>query len=236
MTLVMGPVHDKRHYWGRARGRKITTLLTLAEEFSMRSLAHFCAMPVALVLVSCTITFSTAPANAQTPNHGEMTPPAPATPSVGQALFDKLRGLTGTWDAQLGTGVMTDIFKPFAFDTAILGEEWLNGKQITSTVFYIVNGELRADHYCDYLNQPRYTAVPSLEPDVLDFQFRDATNLDTHPKHFHGTKWKIVDSTHLVQDWFVMGGKNPVSLVRMEFTKRADGAPPPEPTKDPAKS
>ncbi len=140
-------------------------------------------------------------------NHGEMAAQPPATPSIGQALLDKLRGLTGTWDAPLGTGVMTDIFKPFAFDTAILGEEWLNGKQITSTVFYVVNGELRADHYCDYLNQPRYTAVPSMDPDLIDFQFREATNLDTHPKHFHGAKWKIVDATHMVQDWFVMGGR-----------------------------
>ena len=202
----------------------------------MRSLAHFYAMPAALVLVSCSFTLPSTPADAQTMNHAEMTAAPAATPSVGQALFDKLRGLTGTWDAPLGTGVMTDIFKPFAFDTAILGEEWLNGKQITSTVFYVVNGELRADHYCDYLNQPRYTAVPSMDPNVLDFQFRDATNLDTHPKHFHGTTWKIVDSTHLVQDWFVMGGKDPVSLAHMEFIKRADGASPPQPAQDPAKS
>ena len=202
----------------------------------MRSLAHFYTMPAALVLVSCSFTLPSTPADAQTLNHAEMTAAPTATPSVGQALFDKLRGLTGTWDAPLGTGVMTDIFKQFAFDTAILGEEWLNGKQITSTVFYVVNGELRADHYCDYLNQPRYTAVPSMDPNVLDFQFRDATNLDTHPKHFHGTTWKIVDSTHLVQDWFVMGGKDPVSLAHMEFIKRADGAPPPQPAQDPAKS
>ncbi|HWM65011.1 MAG TPA: hypothetical protein VNO35_00375 [Steroidobacteraceae bacterium] len=192
----------------------------------MRSILRFWAVPTTLVLISCAIALPAAPAVAQTMDHGEMATGSPATPSVGQALFDKLRGLVGTWDAKLGNGVMTDTFKPFAFDTAVLGEEWLNGKQITSTVFYVVNGELRADHYCDYLNQPRYTAVPSLDPDILDFQFREATNLDTHPKHFHGTKWKIVDSTHLIQDWFVMGGKNPVSLAHMEFTKRAGEVPP----------
>jgi hypothetical protein len=192
----------------------------------MRSILRFWAVPTTVVLIWCAIALPAAPAVAQTMDHGEMATGSPATPSVGQALFDKLRGLVGTWDAKLGSGVMTDTFKPFAFDTAILGEEWLNGKQITSTVFYVVNGELRADHYCDYLNQPRYTAVPSLDPDILDFQFRDATNLDTHPKHFHGTKWKIVDSTHLIQDWFVMGGKNPVSLAHMEFTKRAGEVPP----------
>jgi hypothetical protein len=120
-------------------------------------------------------------------------------------------------------------------DPAVLGEELLNGKQITSTVFYVVNGELRADHYCDYLNQPRYTAVPSVDPQVLDFQFREATNLDTHPLHFHGTQWKIVDDTHLIQDWFVMGGAKPVSVAHMEFVKRADGAPLPKPTKTAAR-
>jgi hypothetical protein len=150
-----------------------------------------------------------------------------APPSVGQMLFDKIHGLIGTWDAPLGKDVITDIFQPFAFDTAILGEEWLNGKQITSTVFYVVNGELRADHYCDYLNQPHFTAVPSMDPDVIDFQFRDATNLDTHPKHFHGTKWKIVDTTHLTQDWFVMGGMKPVSLAHMDFVKRPEAPPVP---------
>jgi hypothetical protein len=167
-------------------------------------------------------------------NHGEIAAAAPAPPSIGEDLLNKVRGLVGTWDAQLGNGIMTDIFQSFAFDTAILGEEWLDGKQITSTVFYVVNGELRADHYCDYLNQPRYTAVPSLDPDVIDFQFRDATNLEAHPKHFHGTTWKIVDATHLNQDWFVMGGKKPVSLAHMEFTKRPEGAPAPQPTKAPA--
>jgi hypothetical protein len=207
---------------GRA-ARKMVALPKFTWGTPMLYLTRLRAMSTALVLAACAITFANAPAHAQTMNHGEMSTEQPPTPSVGQALFEKLRGLTGTWDAQLGNGVMTDIFKPFAFDTAVLGEEWLNGKQITSTVFYVVNGELRADHYCDYLNQPRYTAVPSLEPDVIDFQFRDATNLDTHPKHFHGTKWKIVDSTHLVQDWFVMGGQNPVSLAHMEFTRRADG-------------
>jgi hypothetical protein len=151
-------------------------------------------------------------------------PTASPAPSVGESLLDRVKGLVGTWDARTSQGVLTDVFKPFALGTAILGEEWINGKQITSTIFYVVNGELRADHYCDYLNQPRYTVLPSVDPDVLDFQFRDATNLDTHPVHFHGTRWKLVDSDHLIQDWFIMGGKKPISLAHLEFTKRSDGA------------
>jgi FtsP/CotA-like multicopper oxidase with cupredoxin domain len=62
--------------------------------------------------------------------------------------------------------------------------------------------------------------VPSLEPTVLDFEFRNATNLDTHPIHFHGTKWHLVDADHMVEDWFILGGKKPVALSHMEFTRR----------------
>jgi hypothetical protein len=191
----------------------------------MRHLTHFCILPVALLLACLAMMFSYSTSFAQSMDHGAVTAAPSAPPSVGQMLFDKIHQLIGTWDAPLGSGVITDVFQPFALDTAILGEEWLNGKQITSTVFYVVNGELRADHYCDYLNQPRYTAVPSIDPGVIDFQFREATNLDAHPKHFHGTSWKIVDTTHLTQDWFVMGGDKPVSLAHMEFVKRPQSAP-----------
>ena len=153
---------------------------------------------------------------------------APAT--QGQILLERVKGLEGKWDAQTKLGVLTDIFKPFALGTDMLMEEWINGKQITSTIFYVVNGELRADHYCDFLNQPRYTAVPSVDPSVLDFEFREATNLDTHPAHFHNAKWTVVDSTHLNQEWLILGGKKPVSQIQMQFTKRADGALAPDPT------
>ena len=190
----------------------------------MRHLTHFRILPVALLPVCLAIMLPCSASFAESADHGAMTAAPSAPLSVGQTLFNKIHQLIGTWDAPLGGDVMTDVFQPFAGDTAILGEEWLKGKQITSTVFYVVNGELRADHYCDYLNQPRYTAVPSMNPDVIDFQFREATNLDTHPKHFHGTTWKIVDTTHLTQDWFVMGGDKPVSLAHMEFVKRPQGA------------
>jgi len=161
------------------------------------------------------------PARAEAPHHPpEESTAATSPPSIGESLLQRVRALTGTWEAQTPEGIMTDIFKPFAFDTAVLGEEWMNGQQITSSVFYIVNGELRVDHYCDLRNQPRYTAVPSPDPEILDLEFRDATNLDTHAAHFHSTRWRFVDATHLVQDWYILGGKQPVSVVHMEFTKR----------------
>lgn len=45
--------------------------------------------------------------------------------------------------------------------------------------------ELRADHFCDFKNEPRYTVHCSPDSNVLHFVMRSATNLDTHPEHVH---------------------------------------------------
>jgi hypothetical protein len=141
--------------------------------------------------------------------------------SGGQAAFAALKQLFGKWEAPMsGNKTIVDTFQPFAFGTAILAEEWVGDQQITSTVFYMVGSELRADHYCDYGNQPRYAAKPSADPSVVEFEFRDATNLDTHPTHFHSTKWHLVDATHMTQDWDVEGSPKGKGLVHLEFVRK----------------
>ena len=141
--------------------------------------------------------------------------------SDGQAEFTALKQLFGRWEAPLsGNKSIVDTFQPFAFGTAILAEEWVGDQQITSTVFYMVGSELRADHYCDYGNQPRYTAKSSADPSVIEFEFRDATNLDAHPTHFHSTKWHLVDASHMTQDWDVAGSPKGKSTVHLEFVRR----------------
>jgi hypothetical protein len=147
------------------------------------------------------------------------TPLVQATTLHGAEQLQVLRSLAGVWEAQTKDGVMTDIFTTFNSGTYVLGEELMNGKQITTTVFYVVGSDLRADHYCDFGNQPRYAAKPSRDASTLDFEFRDVTDADINPVHFHSTTWHIADATHLVQDWYIEGGTKPASIVHMEFTK-----------------
>jgi hypothetical protein len=143
------------------------------------------------------------------------------TPTPGQVSFAALKQLIGKWEAPMGGGkTIVDTFQPFAFGSAILAEEWVGGQQITSTVFYLVGSELRADHYCDYLNQPRYTAKPATDPSTIEFEFREATNLDTHPTHFHSTTWHLVDATHMTQDWTVEGGPKGKGMVHLQFVRQ----------------
>lgn len=138
-----------------------------------------------------------------------------------QSAFAKMRSLVGEWRAPLPNDeTMIDIFRPIAFGTALLHEEWKNGEQLTATVFYVDAGQLRADHFCDMGNQLRYVDE-SKDPHVLQFVLRDASNLETHPNHFHSTTWRYVDAEHHVQDWEIAVPGKPSKSIRMNFTRVA---------------
>lgn len=141
-------------------------------------------------------------------------------PVPGKVAFEKIKSLAGEWQApQRNDAPMINIFRPMAFGTAMLHEEWKNGEQLTATVFYLVGSELRADHFCDFYNQPRYTVKPSSDPNVLAFEMREATNLDAHPRHFRGTTWHLVDATHHTQDWEIVEPGKPARHAKLEFTR-----------------
>ena len=153
---------------------------------------------------------------------GNDTAPKADTPAAtDQIAFENLKKLVGRWEAPLGNNkTIVDTFQPFAFGTAILAEEWIGTEQITSTVFYMVGSQLRADHYCDYLNQPRYVARTSTDPSVIDFEFREATNLETHATHFHSTTWRFIDADHLTQEWRIEGSPKGNSAVHLNFVRK----------------
>lgn len=146
---------------------------------------------------------------------------------AGQAELRTIQKLVGgRWEARLPDNrTIVDTFQSFASGTYVLGEEWIDGKQITSTVFYVVGSQLWADHYCDYGNQPRYRVKPSADPSVVDLEFRDATDLDTHPRHFHSTVWHYIDATHMTQDWQVIGGSKGKAAVHLDFVRKAGATP-----------
>jgi hypothetical protein len=138
-----------------------------------------------------------------------------------QTAFAKMRSLAGEWHAPLPNNeTMIDIFRPIAFGTAMLHEEWKNGEQLTATVFYVDGSKLRADHFCDMGNQLRYVDE-STDPQVLRWVLQDATNLDTHPRHFHSTTWRYVDAEHHVQDWEAASPGKQSRTIRMEFKRVA---------------
>jgi len=135
--------------------------------------------------------------------------------------FRRIEKLAGRWAAPLpGGGTLVDVFRPFAEGTGVLMEEWSGHGQATSTVFYVVGSELRADHYCDLKNQPHWIVKEGTDPLILEFNFAGATNLDKHPEHFHSAKWHLIDVKHLTQDWHMEGGPDGTKQMVLTFTRK----------------
>ena len=122
---------------------------------------------------------------------------ASANPVV--AALEQLKGLEGKWEAHLHGKqegkVMVNTFHVIGDGSAVVHSEWLDGKQLMMTVFYLAGSELRADHYCDYHNQPRERPEAIDHSRVLAFEMRKITDLEAHPRHFHSTTWHFVDAS-----------------------------------------
>jgi hypothetical protein len=89
------------------------------------------------------------------------------------------------------------------------------------TMYHMDNADLLATHYCAAHNQPRFRFVPSPEPNVVAFEFKDATNLASpNAPHMVGVKITFVDANHHTEDWtFLANGKKSTS--RFDFHRKA---------------
>lgn len=88
------------------------------------------------------------------------------------------------------------------------------------TMFHMNGNELLATHYCSHHNQPRLVAMPAAAPNVLEFQFKDATN---PPKmeapHMTHVKLTILDANHHLEEWTATANGVPV-VVRFDFHRK----------------
>ena len=99
----------------------------------------------------------------------------------GAAVYESLRSLVGEWQAQLPKGeVMTNVFRPIAFGTALLHEEWKNGEQLTATVFYLVGAGIAGRSFLRHGQSAelhRRCKIGGAR--VLHFSLREATEIST---------------------------------------------------------
>jgi hypothetical protein len=147
----------------------------------------------------------------------------PASPgAVLNAAFEKVKTLVGEWELTLPTGGrMVNTFHVIGTGSAVLQLESRPDREDVVTVFYPVGAELRADHYCFLKNQPRFVAKAGPDPNVISFDMRDITNLDSSPqgRHMHATEWHFIDARHLTQEWHLYENGKETRVSRLEFTR-----------------
>ena len=143
----------------------------------------------------------------------------PAVASVAQ--FEKIKLLAGEWEAPYDGKIMRGIFRVIGNGTAVLHtESWDGITDGAVTVIYPVGNELRADHYCDLENQPRYVATYSEDPNSISFKLKEVTNLSSpQAEYFHGVTWRFIDANHHIQDWEWFKDGKQKEMLRMEFTR-----------------
>ncbi|HET7214603.1 MAG TPA: hypothetical protein VFL79_13510 [Terriglobia bacterium] len=129
------------------------------------------------------------------------------------AGFASLKSLAGVWEGTVNEGgkvlPVSTSFRLVSDGSALMNDLMSGTPHEMITMFHLDGGELMATHYCAAHNQPRFLMAPSADPRVVDFEFKDATNLSspTAP-HMVRVRFTFVNANHHVEDWtFLSSGQ-----------------------------
>ena len=145
--------------------------------------------------------------------------------TMAAASFDKLKSLVGEWEGNSNEGGQqvpaTTSFRLVSDGSALMNVLGAGTPHEMVTMFHMDNSDLLATHYCAVHNQPRFRVVPSSKPNVITFEFKDATNLPTPTApHMVGIKITFLDANHHYEDWtFLSNGQK--STTRFDFHRKA---------------
>jgi hypothetical protein len=158
------------------------------------------------LLCSCLLLSAVALAQGSPPGqHEEM-----GSPVIPNPAFDKIRTLAGSWEGTVAGKKVSANYKVMSAGSAVmLVQEGDDPSDEMVTVFHPDNKDLMVTHYCSAKNQPRMRMLPGTDPNVIKFEFLDATNLPSpNLPHMVGLTLKLLDGNHHVQSWtFSMNGK-----------------------------
>ena len=142
----------------------------------------------------------------------------------GAAAFDKLKSLVGEWQGTMEEGGQqmpaSATFRLVSGGSALMQVLGGGTPYEMVTMFHMDNSDVLATHYCAARNQPRFLLVPSSEPNVVTFDYKDATNLDSpSAHHMVGIKITFLDAGHHYEDWASLE-KGKKSTGRFDFRRK----------------
>lgn len=127
--------------------------------------------------------------------------PVSAQSDPGTISFEAMKETVGVWRTADTTDSPLRVRFSLTAGGTVLVEEWTRSGQPHSLTLYHRDGvELIATHYCPQGNQPRLTMLPQLDEDLLQFSFKDATDLDpTQESHVVALSFDLSDKATLVR-------------------------------------
>ena len=146
-----------------------------------------------------------------------------STPAA--AGFERLKSLAGEWQGMTNEGgknfPVTTSFRVVSDGSALLNDLMGGTPHEMITMFHMDGRDLMATHYCAAHNQPRFLMAPPSDAKVLDFKFKDATNLSSQGSpHMVQVKFTFVDANHHIEDWtFLANGQK--TTRRFDFHRKS---------------
>lgn len=140
------------------------------------------------------------------------------------ASFEKLKSLAGEWEGKTVEGgkelPTTTSFRLVSDGSALMNVLAVGTPHEMVTMFHMDGSDLLATHYCAAHNQPRFRCVSSPEPNIVAFEFKDATNLSgPAAPHMVRVKFTLLDPNHHVEDWtFLANGQT--NTRRLDFHRK----------------
>jgi hypothetical protein len=118
------------------------------------------------------------------------------------ADFARLKTLVGRWEGTSAEGPVVSTFRVTADGSAIMNMVAPDTPYEMLTVFHPDGANIMGTHYCSGHNQPRFVAEPAKDPKVLEFKFKDITNL-SQPEagHIEGLIITFIDADHHTEEW-----------------------------------
>jgi hypothetical protein len=110
---------------------------------------------------------------------------APPTPETSRAVFERFKGLSGTWDGKSTKGWEEMLrYEVIAGGSTVL-ETSVNAhpNERMATAFHMDGDRLMLTHYCMAKNQPRLEATGFADGGrTVVFTFKDGTNIPTRDR------------------------------------------------------
>jgi hypothetical protein len=141
------------------------------------------------------------------------------------AGFERLKSLAGQWQGTATEGgkeiPVTTSFRVVSDGSALMNDLMAGTPHEMITMFHMDGSELMATHYCAAHNQPRFLMAPSADAKVMDFEFKDATNLasPTAP-HMVRVRFTFVNANHHTEDWTFMANGQKTTR-RFDFHRKS---------------
>ncbi len=139
--------------------------------------------------------------------------------------LETLKGLVGTW-VQVGADgepseKVISTYRLTAAGSAVVEVLFPGVEHEMVTVYYQDGDDLMLTHYCSAKNQPRMKRVAGDDPNVLVFEFVDATNMqspDDH--HMRGSTIKVLGLDHIEIEWRAFQKGESVGKVNFDLVRR----------------